>query len=80
MYTALYMPATRTQIYLTVQQRRLLDERAQREGRSLADVIREAIDAFLEQSVEAAEDALGATFGSMPGLEVPSRDGWDRDG
>ena len=72
----LYM-STRTQIYLTDEQRRALDQRAAREGRTLADLIREAVDAFLSAGVS-REEALGATFGAAPDLEVPSRDEWDR--
>jgi predicted DNA-binding protein len=78
MYAALYMPATRTQIYLTKQQRQRLDEIRRRDGRSLADVVREAVDQYLENSGESIEDAWEATRGSMPDLEVPSRDEWDR--
>jgi hypothetical protein len=73
-------PATRTQIYLTVEQRARLDERARREGRSLAELIREAVDEYLAMAPEPASQALTATFGSMPELEVPSRDEWDRRG
>src|SRR2546428_13210341 len=47
LYTLLYMPATRTQIYLTAEQRKKLDARRKRERKSLAAVVREAIDAYL---------------------------------
>src|SRR4051794_13825399 len=43
LYTALYMAATRTQVYLTAAQRERLDELAKRDGRSLASHIREAL-------------------------------------
>lgn len=76
MYTA-PMTSTRTQIYLTEEQRRRLDERGQREGRAMASLIREAVDRYLEATPE-AEEALDATFGSLPALEVPSRAEWDR--
>ena len=76
LYTLLYM-SIRTQIYLTDEQRRLLDERAIREGRSLADLIREAVDRFL-QGDSTREDALKASFGASPDFEVPDRDEWDR--
>lgn len=72
------MSSTRTQIYLTSQQRARLDEVARREGRSLADVIREAVDAYLLDAGPGPQDALDATFGRLPELEVPSRDEWDR--
>jgi predicted DNA-binding protein len=72
------MAATRTQVYLTKTQRRRLDEIRRRDGRTLAEVIREAIDEYLEHSGEGIDEAWDATAGSMPDLEVPSRDEWDR--
>ena len=78
MYAALYMAATRTQIYLTEAQRRRLDEVGRREGKSLAELIREAVDAYLSEQAPPAGTALDSTFGSLPDLEVPSRDEWDR--
>jgi hypothetical protein len=77
LYTALYM-AQRTQIYLTEGQRKALDELRRREGGSLADHIRRAVDGYLAGSGPSTEEALAATFGSMPDLAVPSRDEWDR--
>jgi predicted DNA-binding protein len=71
------MAATRTQIYLTEEQRRRLDERGHREGRPLASLIREAVDRYLEIAPE-AEEALDGTFGSLPGLATPPRREWDR--
>jgi hypothetical protein len=77
-YTALYMAARRTQIYLTEDQRKRLDERRRRERRTLAELVREAVDAYLtDRSVDPAT-ALNSTFGALPKLEVPSRDEWDR--
>jgi ribosome maturation protein Sdo1 len=78
LYAALYMPSTRTQIYLTAEQRRKLDERAEREGRTLAHVIREAVDEYLDDAPD-PDEALRETFGSLPDLSVPSRDEWQRD-
>ena len=78
LYTLLYMAATRTQIYLTGEQRRRLDELARRDGKALAQLIREAVDAYLADSGPALERALAATFGGVPDLEAPSRDEWDR--
>ena len=77
LYTALDMSSTRTQIYLTAEQRRRLDERGRREGRAMASMVREAIDSYL-LTAPAAESILDATFGTLPHLEVPSRDEWDR--
>lgn len=79
LYTALYMPRTRTQIYLTDEQRRRLDQRARRSGASLAHMIREAVDAYLAHDQPDAQAALDETFGTLPDLEVPGRDEWDRD-
>lgn len=74
LYTALYMPALRTQIYLTAEQREQLDEVAGREGKSLAQVIREAIDAYLDhRSDDDIEHAMEKTFGSVPDFSIPSR-------
>jgi hypothetical protein len=77
LYTALYMAATRTQLYLTQEQRRRLDERGRREGRAMASLVREAIDRYLDSTPDTGV-ALDSTFGSLPDLEVPSRDEWDR--
>ncbi len=73
------MPAAlRTQIYLTAEQRRRLDQLGQRSGKSMAELIREAVDGYLAESQPDLEQALAATFGAAPALEVPSRDEWDR--
>jgi predicted DNA-binding protein len=70
--------ARRTQIYLTVDQRRRLDERRRREKRTLAELVREAVDSYLADRSEDAASALASTFGALPNLQVPSRDEWDR--
>jgi hypothetical protein len=69
--------ATRTQIYLTDEQRARLADRAQREHVPMSQLIRDAVDSFL-----ATEDDVEMTFGSAPGVarRVPSRDEWDRFG
>jgi hypothetical protein len=72
------MSATRTQVYFTEEQRRELDARAQREGKTLAQVVREAVDAYIAQEPPKLEVILDESFGSMPELDVPSRDEWDR--
>jgi hypothetical protein len=73
--------ATRTQIYLTREQRARLDELAAREGKTLAQVIREAVDAYIAGPSRASRDAvLDATFGAAPDIEVPPREEWDRRG
>ena len=77
MYVVLYMGAIRTQIYLTKEQRKKLDARRKREHKTLAEVVREAIDAYLARSDDAALRAiLDATFGAIPDLKVPPRSEW----
>ena len=73
----LYMPATRTQIYLTLEQRQRLDRVVRRRGVPLAQVVREAVDRYLDASEPDLEEALAGSFGAMPDLDVPSRDEWD---
>jgi hypothetical protein len=78
LYAALYMAATRTQIYLTDDQRRRLDARSRRTGATLARMVREAVDAYLVEDAPSLAAALDDTFGASPDLELVSRDGWDR--
>lgn len=78
MYTALYMAATRTQVYLTAEQRRKIDDIRERDGRTLAQVIRDALDAYLESNHIDAEKVLEETFGIAPDFTVPPRSEWNR--
>jgi hypothetical protein len=78
LYTALYMPSTRTQIYLTDDQRKRLDQRGRRSGAPLARMIRDAVDTYLADDEPDIQAALDDTFGSIPDLEVPQRIEWDR--
>jgi hypothetical protein len=71
------MAATRTQVYLTEDQRRMIDEIARAEGVTLAEVVRRALDAYLNVERDAAA-ALASTFGADPDARLPSRDEWDR--
>lgn len=71
------MSATRTQVYLTEEQRARIDRVAQAEGVTMAEVIRRAIDGYLGEDGDAAA-ALTATFGADPHADVPSRDTWRR--
>ncbi|MDP9245854.1 MAG: ribbon-helix-helix protein, CopG family [Chloroflexota bacterium] len=74
------MAATRTQIYLTKKQRQQLDVRRRREGKTLAAVVRDAVDAYVARDTASSADiqtVLDRTFGSIPDLEVPSRDEWE---
>ena len=78
LYTHTAMASTRTQVYLTERQRRLLDERCRLHGITLAEAVREAVDAYLAHEHGGCAEALAETFGKLPDLEVPSRDEWDR--
>ena len=79
LYTALYMASTRTQIYLTDDQRRRLDARGKRSGQPLARMIREAVDAYLANDRPDVDALLDETFGTLPEMETPGRDEWERD-
>jgi len=72
------MAATRTQVYLTEEQRQRIDELAARRGLTLAAVVRLALDDFLEDEAPNPEAVLASTFGAVPDIEPPSRDEWDR--
>jgi predicted DNA-binding protein len=69
------MSATSIQVSLPAEQLRRLSARARTEGRTLPDVIREAIDAYLAGEPN-RQAALDATFGALPDLEVPGREEW----
>jgi hypothetical protein len=81
LYTALYMSATRTQVYLTKEQRARIEELRARDGRTLAEVIRAALDAYLmprEPTLVELQGTMDEAFGSMPDLELAPRGEWDR--
>jgi hypothetical protein len=67
-------------VYLTAMQRERLDELTRRRGVSLATVIRDAIDRYLAEARPGLGEALAASYGRLPDLEVPSRDEWDDGG
>jgi predicted DNA-binding protein len=71
------MAMTRTQIYLSRDLRARVDERAEAEGKTMAEVVREAVERYVEDPLD-VEAELDATFGAVPTAEVPSRDEWDR--
>ncbi len=70
------MAATRTQIYLTNEQRRRLDALVRREGRPLAALIRDAVEDYLTRAAPDPGQALEETFGIAPEFEVPPRQEW----
>ena len=71
------MASTRTQIYLTEEQRRRIDRIAAAKGLTMAEVIRRAVDEYLVLELDPSE-ALTATFGAAPEASAPSRDEWQR--
>ena len=72
------MSATRTQVYLTTEQRRRIDVLAKAEGVTMAEIIRRALDLYLEDEDPDPAPALATTFGAAPNATAPSRDEWDR--
>ncbi len=72
------MSAVRTQVYLTQEQRRLIDDMVEVEGVTLAEVVRRALDAFLKDRHPDPSAALDATFGADPLATYPNRDEWNR--
>lgn len=77
----LYMaPARRTQIYLTAEQRAELDARASDEGASLAQLIREAVDEYLDSRPASLDEALSSSFGVVPDAEAAPRAEWEARG
>lgn len=72
------MSAIRTQVYLTDDQRTRIDAISKSEGVTMAEVIRRALDGYLDQVLPDPGVALAATFAAAPDAEVPSRDEWDR--
>jgi hypothetical protein len=72
------MSATRTQVYPTADQRHRIDAIAEAEGVTMAEIIRRALDSYLEDATSDPEPALAVTFGAAPEATVPSRDEWDR--
>ena len=72
------MSAIRTQIYLSEEQRRRIDEVIQTEGVTLAYFVRRAVDAYLDHADVDAQENLVATFGADPVAAYPDRAEWDR--
>ena len=67
------MASSRTQIYLTEQQRQRVDELADERAVSMATVVRDAVDAYLWEVREEVSGTVVETFGSAPTLEVADR-------
>ena len=71
------MSSTRTQVYLTDEQRERVDRVAASQGITMAQVIRRALDEYLNDLPD-PDAALDATFGAAPDAATPSRDSWAR--
>ena len=72
------MSGTRTQIYLTEEQRLRIDQVADQRGLSMAEVVRQALDAYLDDQAPDADTALRLTFGTVPDAQAPDRGEWER--
>jgi len=72
------MSAIRTQVYLTVEQRQRIDQLAARDGMTLAEVVRRALDHYLDDAGVDQETALDDTFGADRDVTPPARDEWLR--
>jgi hypothetical protein len=72
------MSATRTQIYLTPEQRQRIDELAASRRVTMAEIVREALDEYLDEELPNPEAVLAETFGAVRDVAPPSRDEWDR--
>lgn len=71
------MSSTRTQVYLTDEQRERIDRVAASQGLTMAQVIRRALDEYLDDQPDPVA-ALDATFGAAPDAATPSRNAWAR--
>ena len=67
----------KTTLYLTPELRRRLREAARRTGRRQADVIRSALDAYLEEGQANRPTSIGA--GEDEALEARDTEAWLRD-
>ncbi|MEX0660000.1 MAG: CopG family transcriptional regulator [Egibacteraceae bacterium] len=70
------MSATRTQVYLSEEQRRRIDALAEAEGVTLAEIVRRALNAYFADVHADPSAALAATFGADPDARNPDRDEW----
>ena len=72
------MSTTRTQVYFTDEQRRRIDALAEAQGVTMAEIVRRALDLYLEDETPDPGPILEETFGAAPEATVPSRDEWNR--
>jgi predicted DNA-binding protein len=73
------MSSTRTQVYLTPEQRQRIDQLTKSRGVTLAEVVRRALDDYLDEEAPIAAPILAETFGAVPDVAPPNRDDCDRD-
>lgn len=62
---------------MTAEQRERIDEIRRADGLTLAEVVRRALDAYLDAERDPSS-ALAETFGSDSAAHAPSRDEWER--
>lgn len=72
------MAALRTQIYLQPEQRDALDRLVESEGASLAELIREAVDEYLERHPGDIDAVLDECYGAAPDAAAAPRSEWAR--
>jgi hypothetical protein len=65
-------------VYLTDAQRKRIDSLAVAEGVTMAEIIRRALDLYLDDETPDPGPVLTATFGAAPDMTVPGRDEWAR--
>lgn len=63
---------------MSEEQRARIDVVAKSEGVTMAEIVRRALSAYLEEIAPDPAAALAATFGGAPDAAVPERDEWDR--
>jgi Arc/MetJ-type ribon-helix-helix transcriptional regulator len=72
------MSAIRTRVYLTEEQRRRIDALVEAKGVSMAEIVRKALDRYLDEEMADATTVLAATFGADPTASPSNRDEWHR--
>ena len=63
---------------LAAELRKRVDERADAEGKPMAEIVREALEQHLAQPLDSVQDLFDDTFGSVVDAWAPPRDEWDR--
>lgn len=70
--------SVRTQLCLSDEQRNRIDSPAERDGVSVAGIVRRALDAHLDSDGPDPGPVLAAAFGLAPDATTPDREEWDR--